>query len=405
MKLAPSVAYTGYALSGSGYGAAARAYIAALQSAGVPVRVTCVDGLPHARAHEPLERAYRQPEDPRAVPLWHLDPIQLAHLTGRYPRAVAISVWETDELPRRHVEALNRVGEVWVPSTFNEKAFRAQLSVPVFRIPHPLHPFAMPSRERVGFDLNLGLGLPPDAFAVLSVGTWQERKNLPGVIEAFVRAFPRDRNVHLVLKTSFPFFSPVQASAQAAEALHRAAPPDFDEAASRIHICARALPAACIAALFARADCYLGLHRGEGWCYPIFDAACMGIPVVATEGSGPLDYLDPHAHRLVHAESVRVGEDYLGPHFSFAPDAHWLEPDIRHAAVELRAVYENYGAAHARAIEAAAPLRGRYSLERIGALAAGRLAAFAAAQVPACLPCVQDVAAKQSPILAASLGG
>lgn len=404
MKSALSVAYTGYALSGSGYGTAARAYIAALQSAGVPVRVTCVDGLPHARVHEPLERAYRQPEDPRAVPLWHVDPIQLAHLTGRYPRAVAISVWETDELPRRHVEALNRVGEVWVPSTFNEKAFRAQLSVPVFRIPHPLHPFAMPSRERASFDLNLGLGLPPDAFVVLSVGTWQERKNLPGVIEAFVRAFPRDRNVHLILKTAFQFFPPDLASAQAVEAIRRAAPPDCEEVVSRIHIHMRAFSVQGMSALFARADCYLALHRGEGWCYPLFDAACMGIPVVATEGSGPLDYLEPRAHRLVHAESVRVGEDYLGPHFSFAADSRWLEPDIRHAAVELRAVYENYGTAHARAIEAAAPLRERYSLERIGALAAERLAAFAAAQAPACLSCVQHVAAKESPTQAALLG-
>lgn len=374
----PAVTYFGYALSSSGYGTAARAYLAALRTASVTASIVCVDAMQQTLIPYTLDHGYCDPRNFHSVLLWHVDPNQMARRANHYPRAIAVAAWEADSLPASHVEKLNRVGEVWVPSTFNEATFRRQLSVPVFRIPHPVHSLGTPCFDRTAFDRELGL--PPGCFVVLSVGTWQERKNLSAVVEAFLRAFPRDTNAHLVIKTSFSFVSSALANMQVAAAIRRAAPPDLDEAAGRIHIYANPWPISCMASLYARADCYLSLHRGEGWCYPLFDAACLGIPVIATEGSGPMDYLDPRVHGIVRAELIHPPERYIGPRFFFNSDMQWYDPDIAHAASLLREVHEDYDAAHRQAQQASAALRENFAAEKIGRTAAAHLASFAEAQ-------------------------
>ena len=51
---------------------------------------------------------------------------------------------------------------------------------------------------------------------------------------------------------------------------------------ARIEIRSAAWSEAHIAALHERGDCYVSLHRGEGWGYPLFEAASRGTPVIAT---------------------------------------------------------------------------------------------------------------------------
>jgi len=372
----PAVTYCGYAISESGYGTAARAYVAALYAAGVPTQVVCVDRMPQWTVTDALARWYSEPRYAQSVPLWHVEPTQLRRLDRRYPRAIGITTWETDRLPQPYVDALNRLGEVWVPSVFNEQTFRRQLSVPVFRLPHPAHAVRTPSVDRAALDR--ALGVPPGSFVFLTVGTWQERKNLPAVIEAFVRAFPCEPRAHLAIKTAFTFVGPAMAQEQIAAAIRRACPPDIAEVADRIHIYSKSWPTQCMEAFAARADCYVSLHHGEGWCYPLFDAACAGIPVVATEGSGPMDYLDARCHRLVRAELAPLGRHYAGPRFSFNNEMLWHEPDVEHAATLMREVFEQRDEARRQALAGAALLRTRYASDVIGRSAAERLAGFAA---------------------------
>ncbi len=370
----PVVTYCGYAISESGYGTAARAYIAALHAAGVPTQVICVDRMPQWTVTDALARWYGEPRYAQSVPLWHVEPTLLRRLSRRYPRAIGVTTWETDRLPLSYVESLNRLGEVWVPSTFNERTLRSQLCVPVFRLPHPAHTFRVPDVERDQLDRSLGV--PPGSFVFESVGTWQERKNLPAVVEAFVRAFPREPHAHLALKTAFTFVGAAIAREQITAAIRRAAPSDFAEVVDRIHIYTKSWSTQCMDAFAMRADCYVSLHRGEGWCYPLFDAACAGIPVISTEGSGPMDYLDARFHNVVHAELVPLGRHYAGPHFSFEGSMLWHEPDVEHAAVLMREVFAHHDEARKRAQMGAALLQKQYASETIGRCAAERLARF-----------------------------
>jgi glycosyltransferase involved in cell wall biosynthesis len=274
------------------------------------------------------------------------------------------------------VEALNRASEVWVPSAYNYEVFRRQLKTRVFVLPHPAHAPTAQHFDREAF--NREMGLPEGSFVFVTVGTWQERKNLPGVIEAFARAFPEEPGVYLIIKTSFRFMEEKMVHEQIAAAAARAHPRDKEAAMARIRIYPRLWPEECITSLAMRTDCYVSLHRSEGWCYPLFDAACNGTPVISTAYSGPMDYLDAHCDRLVRYTLIPVEQKQQKARFAFDATMSWAEPDVEHAAALMRDVFEHRQEARERAEERAPRLRERYSMEAVGRMAAQRLTHLAA---------------------------
>lgn len=382
----PKVAYLGYILGESGYSRAARANLCALRSAGVEAEATTLDLLEIPEIPVALERGYTHPDFGAELHLWHVEPHELLLLKGKFPRAVSVTTWETDTLPAHYVNALNRVAEVWVPSTYNEEVFRRQLRVPVFRLPHPVHNLGKPRFDRDALDQEMEW--PEKSFVFLAVGTWQERKNLGGVIEAFLRAFPNDPNVRLVIKTSFSFTRETTARVHMAQAMVRAGIPAWSDAMTRVHVYTQRWPTDCLASLYARADCYVSLHRGEGWCYPLFDSACNGTPVISTAYSGPMDYLDPRYHRLVDYSMTQAAQEGQGSKFSFDSSMQWAEPDPVHAAQQMREVYENHAEARRLAQAGAVQLRRTYSMEAVGRMAADRLQKIA----PGCRAHAEQIA-------------
>jgi glycosyltransferase involved in cell wall biosynthesis len=374
---APRLQFGSCFFAPTGYGSAARAYLHAMYSAGVELSL---DNLSiHKKLFVPDQLAQSllgREIDPQLY-LWQTEPNSLTHESEPLPRTIVLSTWEADALPENYRAALNRAREVWVPSSFNAEVFRSQLEVPVFQIPHPLA-VRSTAAESVE-ELSRGLHLKPADFVVYANGTWQERKNLDGTIEAFLRAFPEELDAILVLKTRFGFIDERTAAVQIAKAIDRAGGSRCHNIQSRIRICGNIWPEGKMTALLKRADCYLSLHRGEGWCYPLFDAAASGIPVVATGYSGPMDYLDERYHHLVRYAMTHPVEKHLTGILIFDDQMRWAEPDVVHAAELLRLVYEHRASAREQAQAGATLLSAKYSLRRIGEMARQRLTELIAA--------------------------
>lgn len=375
----PQVAFYSYAFARTGYGTAARGYIHAFDAAHIPFDIVSLDRVPRRQLNDPLvyqRMATGKRTFAPALHLWHAEPHNAARLRRHFARLAMLTTWETESLPAAYIDALNHTGEVWVPSEYNRRIFASQLSVPVFRIPHPVNELAVSRFDASTFDRELKI--PEGSFIATCIGTWQERKNLDGVIEAFLRAFPRETDAYLILKTSFAFLDRNQARLQIHAAIARANPPDPVAAEKRIRIFYYPWPEDCLVSLLRRADCYLSLHRGEGWCYPLFDAASIGTPVIATAYSGPMDYLDSRHHRLVGYRMAAANQIQHKIRFAFDSSMLWAEPDLAHAAEQLRAVYEDRAAARQLALEAAVRIRTEYSLEAVGRMARQRFIALGA---------------------------
>lgn len=367
----PRIAFGGYVYLATGFGTAARSYIHALHGAGIPMTVLNRSATPSRSVVDPLVESLLDAPLDAQLGILHVEPISVPGLREVYSKLIVLTAWETDLLPPAYVESLNEVLEVWVPSLYNVDTFRTQIKAPVFQLPHAVHlKYAAPEERHA---LAEGLALKDTDFVILNVATWQERKNLPGLIEAFLRAFPDDPDVVLVIKTGFQMTHKHVACVQIADAIQRAGAKNSAAAEQRIRVCDGLWPDERITALMERADCYASLHRGEGWCYPLFDAASRGVPVVATGYSGPVDYLDGGYHRLVKFELTRPTLTEYFQNYPFSDQMRWAEPDMEDASAQLRAVFEDRAGSIERARAWAESLKERFSQAAIGEMARQRL--------------------------------
>ena len=81
-------------------------------------------------------------------------------------------------------------------------------------------------------------------------------------------------------------------------------------------------------ALMSCADCYVSLHRSEGFGLTMAEAMLLGKPVIATGYSGNLDFMTPDNSRLVDYRRVRITQEL--PYYG--KGCFWAEPDLNHAA-------------------------------------------------------------------------
>ena len=174
-----------------------------------------------------------------------------------------------------------------------------------------------------------------------------ERKNPLGLVTAFKRAFPHGSGPSLVLKSINARFQPGHDAAL------------LDAVADRPDISFRDgyVSAEDKTALLAAVDCYVSLHRAEGFGLTLAESMYLGKPVIATGYSGNLDFMTDQNSFLVRHSMVPVGKG-ADP---YPADAQWAEPDLDHAAELMRQVVENPAHAGERAARGAADIRARHS--------------------------------------------
>jgi len=365
------VEYAGYIFAPTGYGTAARAYIRALHSAGVDLTVANRSTRAVRMVEDPLVTSLlNRPLDAQLF-ICNSEPLDALAFNPILRRLIMQTAWEADRLPEKSVQALEDVLEVWVPSSYNAEVFRRQIEAPVFQLPHPV--YTREVRPETVAALDRGLNLKESDFLFVNVSTWQERKNLPDVIEAFLRAFPDEPDVLLAIKTRFEFVHQRVALAQIGAAMMRAGAKHGEAVRSRIRICDGIWDEQALTALMQRANCYVSLHRGEGWCYPLFDTACRGIPVVSTGYSGPMDYLDPRYHHLVKYELTAPDAEHAPGWNPFTANMQWAAPNVEDAARQMRTIYDDRAGELEKARAGAAVLQRRFSAQAVGQMARERL--------------------------------
>ena len=175
------------------------------------------------------------------------------------------------------------------------------------------------------------------------------------MIDAFTRAFAPGEGPQLLIKTIYGDARP-----QALDELR-------DAAAGRpdVHIVDRALSTDAKNALMAECDCYVSLHRSEGYGLTLAECMALGKPVIATAYSGNLDFMTPENSYLVDYAMTHVGADVE----IYPPEGRWAEPDLDHAASQMRRVYDDRPKALARGARAQADIAASLTPERVGQIA------------------------------------
>src|SRR5207244_13426384 len=146
------------------------------------------------------------------------------------------------------------------------------------------------------------IGLDPDRFTFLYIfdaNSSIERKNPDGVIAAFAQAFSADDKVQLLLKVS-----------NAHRRDHRQKLRQLASLAARSGLDIRFLPVNYsyrqLLRLLSAADCYVSLHRAEGFGYTCAEAMAYAKTVIATNYSATVEFMDTERAFLVVSRECSV---------------------------------------------------------------------------------------------------
>jgi glycosyltransferase involved in cell wall biosynthesis len=353
----------GHAFSETGIGEALRSSVRALEGAGVPHVV--VD-LPDPRSpHTDRTLEGRTGRHTFPVNLLHVNAHSLPGLVAAHGYGamrdrynVGFWMWETPEFPQSRRRFFDYVDEVWVPSGFCRDAVARSSPVPVLSMLHALKPPESepgPPRET--------LGLPRSAFVYLfafDVQSLVERKNPFALIRAFRQAVRRGDDAILVLKL-------LNASPHLATELREAA------GDARLIVIDRLMTRPELNALLSACDCYVSLHRAEGFGLTLAEAMARGKPVIATGYSGNIEFMTEDNSFPVRYELTTLDRN-IDP---FLRGSVWAEPDIPHAAALMRQVFDDRTTAAAVGRRGRADVARLLSPEAVGAMMASRLDAIA----------------------------
>lgn len=250
-------------------------------------------------------------------------------------------LWELDKFPRDWRGSFRLVDEVWTPTAFVRDAIRAATDKPVLRVPMVVEPEAPPGMDRTYF------GLAHDAFVFLfsyDFNGFAARKNPEAAIASFRLAFGSDdARVRLLLKSSNGDRFPDRLAA-----IRQSIADD-----KRIELRDGFLSREEMSALQNAADCFVSLHRSEGFGLGLAECMYFGKPVIATGYSGNLDFMRPDNSLLVDYKLIPIRNgDY--PHWR---GQQWAEPDVAHAATLMRQVRTDRDFARRIGAVAAASIR------------------------------------------------
>jgi len=238
---------------------------------------------------------------------------------GRYN--IGYWPWELSRWPKEWKGLSRLVDEIWVSTKHTYDSVVKNSSVPVYIMPMAVELGPISGKNRKDFGLPKSTKLFCFSF---DLNSSIHRKNPQACVDSFLRAFPKQNNddVGLVVKVH-----PPKDRNKEWEKLKKLASQE-----SRIYIIESTLSREDLLALYSCCDCFLSLHRAEGFGRGIAEALQLGLHVITTGYSGNVDFCKGENVDLVNYKLIEVKKE----HYPFAEGQVWADADVKHAAYLMR---------------------------------------------------------------------
>lgn len=249
-------------------------------------------------------------------------------------RLVTYSMWESTAVPEDHVEQINRTARLhYVPCRQNVESFTDRgVTVPIRVLHHGVDPERFPFVDRP----------VRDQVVFGTFGDLSPRKGVDVLIRAFEEEFSPSEPARLVLKSGH-----------------------WDGDLPRhpgVVLVTGFLDQAGLVELLGRVDVFVLPSRGEGFGLCGLEAMATGLPLIATDWSGPAEYLDP-------ADSYPLGYELVDAAGTWSNNTTyngcWAEPDVDDLRRLMRHAFEHPAETRQRGEQAAERVRRDWSWDRI----------------------------------------
>ena len=248
------------------------------------------------------------------------------------------TTFEATQVPQRWIEQNLRHDQVLVPSESSRRAW-INSGYPKERIrlcPLGINPhiFAQPVMP-LSFRTQSGRPVLDFGVRFLNVSELGPRKNIVGLLHAWLDATREDDDAILILKLSRNSPGWFELLMLQMRTLERETGRYFIDAAP-VEMLFDLLPDTEMPRLFAVGTHYISLSHGEGWDQPMVEAAVSGLRLIAPDHSAYPTYLTPETATLIPSREVPArfeGDPQLQALFA---DANWWEPNHQAAVAAIR---------------------------------------------------------------------
>lgn len=278
----------------------------------------------------------------------------LPHSALRDTKRIGIWAWELSHFPEQWKPAIDLVDEIWVGSLFIANAVHEVTHKPVRILQCPIvrRNYARTADARA----RILPSIDSHSFVFLTAfdfGSYITRKNPMATLAAFLEAFPVNLSSrpYLVIKCHGDVANITASRALATQVSH------WD----RVFLINQVLSPRQMADLQDACDCFISLHRSEGFGFNIAEMMRGGKPVICTGYSGNLDFTDSENSFLVDYTLVPVREGEYLDHVGQV----WAAADHGAAVRALREVHYNQNTAMHRARLGRETILRQYSIETV----------------------------------------
>ena len=290
---------------------------------------------------------------------------------GKYNIGITAGI-ETTMCAPPWIEGLNRMDLTIVPSEhakgvlvntfFDKMDNRTNKKVGVLRAIKPVEVLFEGADLSVWFKTNEisktvddQLKQIPEDFCFLHVGHWLQgaeghsRKDTGGLIRTFCETFKGGsykKKPALILKTSSATFSVMDREATL-DKIRRIT--EHIPNAPKDYLIHGDLEPIELNSLYnhPKVKAHVSFTKGEGFGRPLLEASLSGKPVIATNWSGHIDFLSPHAH-LLPGELKQVHPSVVWKDV-IVEESQWFYVNYNYAGKVLKEIYKNYKKAIPRA--------------------------------------------------------
>jgi glycosyltransferase involved in cell wall biosynthesis len=350
----------GFLTADLGVGESARCMVRAAEAAGIPAALVPLKLNCKNQQSDRTYAARLQEENPHDVNVFHIDPPaarDIDHHHGRNFRFgkynIGYFAWELPEFPDAWAASFDYFDEIWCPSDFTTAAVREKSPLPVLTMPHAIA-FARPTESIA--QLRARFALPVDQFLFLTLfdlNSYSARKNPRAAIEAFRQSGLAGHGASLVIKVQ---------NVAGNEADFAALQQSVRDLSGTV-LLTGTLPRADIYALEAACDCFVSLHRSEGFGLAVAESMYLGKPVISTHWSATAEFVTPENSCPVRAALVTLQQNH-GP---YAKGSTWAEPDAGDAAMHMRTLFADRERAAELGRHARETIEARFAPAVIGA--------------------------------------
>ena len=273
-------------------------------------------------------------------------------------RNIGISAFvETDRCNPAWIECCNKMDLVIAPSSFTKQVATTTgvIGKPFHVIPewynHALLSKANSDKiiskdKRFNFDTKfniLMMGL------LTSADSESDRKNIVNTIVWILDAFKNNKDVGIILKTSFGKDG-VQDRTMCEEFIGQIVKAHRKSEYPKIHLVHGNLSQQELAALYHHGDTkvFVSATRGEGYGLPLIDAAVAGVPIVTTGYSGQFEFLDRELVSCIDYTLSDIPKNRLDGHI-FLEGFRWAQPSKDSFQKLIKEIYEDHSLAKQKA--------------------------------------------------------